>query len=718
MGSRKVRIGIDVGGTFTKAVAIDDASLEIVGVVTTPTTHDAAEGVARGVVTVFDRVLRDHEIAPGDVKFLAHSTTQATNAMLEGDVAQVGIVGMGQGLDGLRARGQTRLEKIELAPGRFLKSVHTFLPTDAALTEEGVRGAIGQLQADGARVIVAAEAFGVDDPTREELVVNTARGMGLLGTGTHEISKLYGLKVRTRTAAINASILPKMLETADMIEGTVRQAGIQAPLMIMRGDGGVMDAAEMRKRPVLTMLSGPAASVAGALMYLRVSDGIFFEVGGTSVNIGVIRHGRPMVKHVELGGHSTFINSLDIRVLGVAGGSMIRLADRSVADVGPRSAHIAGLPYAAFAETAEMAGARLVLLEPRKGDPADYAAIETASGKRFALTNTCAANALGICQPGNYSYGNPEAARLAFAPLAEALQCSVAEAATRVLTVASDKVIRVIEALIAEYQLDRRTLALIGGGGGATSLIPFTSRRLDLPYQIAEYAEVISSIGVALAMVRDFVERTVVNPTREDVLRIRREAEELAISAGADPATVEVVVDIDTQKHRVRATAIGATEMRAHDVTQKSVPLAECLSVAAKSLQVLVERVQIHAQTGGNLRVLGTEIRQGGFLGLFASVARPVRVVDAAGVIRLSLGHAAVVSTSVGALATDLPHHVEHQTRYNEAGRLVPNTFLLYRQRIVDLSGLNSADQIAAMAEVETGGLPPEEPAVMLFTQV
>src|SRR4029078_6728761 len=114
--------------------------------------------------------------------------------------------------------------------------------------------------------------FGVDNTSSEELVRKLGGEAGLLTTCGHEITRLYGLTVRTRTAVITASILPRMIATARMTEASVREAGITAPLMIMRGDGGVMNIDEMRRRPVMTMLSGSGLEVASTAAQLGCSS--------------------------------------------------------------------------------------------------------------------------------------------------------------------------------------------------------------------------------------------------------------------------------------------------------------------------------------------------------------------------------------------------------------------------------------------------------------
>jgi N-methylhydantoinase A len=711
--TKTYRIGIDVGGTFTKAVLIDNQTFEVVERYSVLTTHSDARGVAKGVIEVFRNVLERSRVAPTDVVFLAHSTTQATNALLEGDVAGVGVIGMASRVEALLARGQSSIKEIELAPGRHLRPGHRFLTTDA-VSEASVRTAIEELRAEGAQVVVASSAFGVDDQSGEELVMRVAQALGVPATGGHEISKLYGLTTRTRTAVINASILPKMIATADMTQASVREAGIQAPLMIMRGDGGVMDIHEMRRRPAVTMLSGPAASVAGALMYLKISDGIYFEVGGTSTNIGVIRNGRPTIKYARVGGHDTYVNSLDVRVIGIAGGSMVRVRGNAISDVGPRSAHIAGLPYSAFAAPEDIQDPQFELFRPKDGDPDDYVAIRTASGTRYAITNTCAANVLGYAKPGWHAHGNAESARRAMAPLAQRLGASVEEAARQILQTASRKVIPVVDSLLVEYALDRDQAVLVGEGGGAAALIPFVAERMQLSFKISQDAEVISSIGVALALVRESVERVIPNATPDDLQRIKREAFDAVVKLGAAPENVEVTIEVDAQTQRVRATAMGASEMRAQDLL-KDVSEDQARSIAAKSMGLPEADVRLVAATD-QMRVFQGQVEERKWR-FFKTRRSPVRAIDREGVIRIQRSDALVVGASAANGLDQLKRVWEDVTIYNGDSVITPDVFVVTGRRVVDLSGVSALDQALAIGRSELEGLAPETPVALISVQ-
>lgn len=708
--ARAYRIGIDVGGTFTKAVLIDNATHDVVGRFSVLTTHSDPRGVAKGVVEVFRTVLERSGVDPKEVIFLAHSTTQATNALLEGDVANVGVIGMATRVESLLAKGQSTMKPIELAPGRFLKPLNRFISKEA-LTEQTGRKAIEELKGEGAKVIVASSAFGVDDSEAEETIRGLAVQAGLAATCGHEITKLYGLTTRTRTAVINASILPKMIDTAVTTEASVREAGIQAALMIMRGDGGVMDIAEMRRRPAMTMLSGPAASVAGALMHLRVTDGIYFEVGGTSTNIGVIRNGRPTVKYARVGGHETYVSSLDVRVIGIAGGSMVRVNDGKLVDVGPRSAHIAGLPYAAFAEPDDIVDPVIELFRPKPDDPADYVSVRSATGTRYAITNTCAANLLGYAKPGLHAHGNPESARRAIAALAGMIGKSVEDTARAILDIATDKVIPVVDDLMAEYKLDRDQAVLVGEGGGAAALIPHASSRTGLHHVISKDAEVISSIGVALALVRDVVERVIPNPTPEDIRRIRREAFEAVVKLGAAPENVEVTIEVDPHTHRVRATAMGASEMRTRERTNE-VGEIEAKEIAAKAMGVDPERVTLAAATP-RMRVFQGEVEERSWR-IFKKRRSPVRAVDLDGVIRVQRSHSVVRAGSAGTGFADVRRLWEDTTIYNGDSVITPDIFVIIGSQIIDLSGANSVDQALAITRSGFDGLVDSDPVALI----
>lgn len=700
--SREIRVGIDVGGTHTKAVAIDNATHEIVGQSIVMTSHDHELGVAAGVIECFKNCLTANGIKPDDVVFIAHSTTQATNALLEGDVAKVGILGMGPGgLGGILSKKQSAVPDIDLGTGRKIEINHTYLPVKKA-DDKGIEGAVEQLRDGGAQVLVASQAFGVDSNDDEERVRVYAEKNGMMVSIASDISKLYGLTSRTRTAAINASILPKMMNTANSTESAVQSSGINVPLMIMRGDGGVMDIGEMKKRPVLTMLSGPAASVIGALMYLRASNGIYFEVGGTSTNIGVIKNGRPAVEYAVVGGHRTYVNSLDVTVLGVAGGSMVRAANGKLVDVGPRSAHIAGAKYAVYTPLEEIDEPELEFFAPKAGDPADYVRIRLASGERVTITNSCAANILGYVKDGDYSQGNVESARICMKPLADYLGVSIEECARQILAKSCEKVAPVITGFAEKYKIEAEQISLVGCGGGASALLPFTAETMKLNYSIPEYAEVISSIGVALAMVRDVVERVVPNPTGADIVDIKKEAKTLAIKSGAVPDSIEVQIEIDPQTNKITAIALGSTEVQTTDLL-KACDEKEAKTLAAASMNLTES--DLECPISNDLFYVFTAVK---------NQKTQLRLLDKKGFIKVQRGDAKAVTFTGEVWEEEVEKMWNSMLSYKNEMERTPDLYLCIEGKVLDFANTISLEQLKIIMGTEFVGLAPEESVILI----
>jgi N-methylhydantoinase A len=701
--SGALRVGIDVGGTFTDVVIVAAETRALVARIKVPTTHGAPEGVAAGIVAGLARALATPGVDASRIAFIAHSTTQATNALLEGDVAAVGIVGL-HGRFGLLARQQLRVPPIRLGPGAALAPDIAFARADDAAA---IECAIAALVARGAEAIVASEAFGIDRPLGERRAVTAARARGVAATSGHEVATTYGLRARTRTAVLNAAILPRMVRTARMTAEAVARAGIAAPLMIMRSDGGVMEVAEVARRPILTMLSGPAAGIAGALMHENVTDGIFIEVGGTSSDCSVIRRGQPQMRPARVGGHRTMLRTLDVRTLGIAGGSVVRMATdtRGIAalrGVGPRSAHIAGLGYACFAAPDEFTRADVTFVAPAPGDPADCLAIACRSGGRFALTPTCAANVLGYVPAGDFAdagVAGVAAARAAFALAGARFGCAPEALARAILERATETLRATLDELIVDYDLARGRVELVGGGGGAAALVPFVAERLGFRHRLARDADVISPLGVALALVRDVVERTIVAATPDDVVRVRREAFERVVAAGAAPELVEVTLEIDARRNLVRATASGATAAVANPQTWTRASDAERAAAAERALP----NARFAFACGDfALYVAG----HGDATGVCA--------VDARGIARLVLPRATLRLTNVAGAERELTRLLDDATAFGDVGRALPEVLLVYAARVVDLGTLADAAQVVALAGEELRGLDGPSPVTLL----
>ncbi|MFI5416703.1 MAG: hydantoinase/oxoprolinase family protein [Nitrososphaerales archaeon] len=692
MSQRRIRIGIDVGGTFTKAIAIDIKTGQIIGKSTTPTTHKAQKGVSEGIVLALSQLVGESKIELSEIELIAHSTTQAINALLESDTAKVGIIAMGVTPEKGDVIKRTNLHDITFNSDQSLKTEHIFLDTSHLISEKEVRHAIDALKDRGAKVIVATEAFGVDDPSNEMFVMKNAMQGNMPATASHEISGIYGLEIRTLTAAINASVLPKTFEVANFVEEAIRNAGVTAPLMIMKGDGGVTNMDTFRTKPILTILSGPAASVAGALLYLKVTNGIFVEVGGTSTNICIIKNGKPEIRYVTIKDHPTCIRSMDVRILGVAGGSMIKIKDGRVWKIGPRSAHIAGLKYACFADPDILKKGKIVTIKPKENDIESYVAIKC-DDETFAITNTCAANALGMIEKDDYAFANQSSAKIAMELLGRELKVTGPEAAMSVIQTASFEITKAISKILKEFKMEKEKTQIIGGGGGASVLVPFVAKQLGVPYKKAEHAEVISSIGVASSMIQEEIEHTISNPTPEQISEMHKKIHAIMIDRGAVPESILINSEYISEKSLLRVSATGNVELDSTENAKNIFTLDEALSRASEMMEVSRDLVELSFETDHYFVFTGHVSEKK----LFSKKNRHhVLVLDRFGRMKLSHKNAKIFQGGKISILEELDDFLE--SRNND---IAPQVYLLNNLKLVDFSSLTSASHILNAVQQE-----------------
>ena len=318
------------------------------------------------------------------------------NALLEGDVGRVGVLGIGSQPDLRAARKRTRVGSVALAPGHSLETEHAFVDVTRGIDQDHVDAALETLAAAGCASIAVSGALAVDEPGARAAggaMRTDTRAPGLRRPRSDRRLRPRDAHGQRRRQREHSSRRPA--------DGIPRRAGARGrrtrraaarPPRRRRRD-------ERRRLPPPAVLHDrlrvlPRAS-RRRLHQLGLADAIVVECGGTSSNVSVVKGGRPVVRSLRVMGRPTCVRAVDSWVVGAAGGSMALLKRRSIDQTGPRSAHIAGLPYACFADPSELVGAQLELVAPRDGDPELYACVR-AGGKLYALTVTCAANALGL----------------------------------------------------------------------------------------------------------------------------------------------------------------------------------------------------------------------------------------------------------------------------------------------------------------------------------
>ena len=667
-----LRVGVDVGGTFTKAVAVSAHPVELRAQAVVPTSHHEPTGVAHGVAEALGELFAELGDERDSVQLVAYSTTQAMNALLEGDVARVGVIGIGAAPELRRARKRTRIGAVKLAPGRSLHTEHEFLDATRGLDERAVDAALERLKAAGCPAVAVSGAFAVDAPEQERAVAGRARELGLHSCAGHELTGTYGLETRTVSAAINASILHVIDRTATVVERVLADAGLDVPLLVLRGDGGAMSLSAFRRAPSLTIGSGPAAGVAAALHELAIGNAIVLECGGTSSNVSIVKGGQTALRTLRVMGHPTAIRSVDSWVVGAAGGSMARVRRRRVDDAGPRSAHVAGLPYACFAEPGVLEGARMELVAPVAGDPEDYAVVETRDGSRYAVTATCAARALGLVE------GEREPALAAFAAIGDATRGSAEDAARSLLNAAVARIAEAVAEAARAHGFGAE-VPVVALGGAGRALAPELARSLGRPCELPPHPEVLSSIGAALSLVRVELARHGGDSGRGAALT--REAERACVDAGAAPQTVRVETRFESREQILRAVATGALALEQGAAGRAAAAPDEQRRAASAALGLDGSALELVAEND--------------FYRVFSGNGTgAVAVVDTHGSVPLARHAKRVIATDPAGLLEELPAALRDTTQNLGVAQLLPRVAVVCGSRLVDLSDARHVEEV------------------------
>ena len=360
-----VRLAIDIGGTFTDATLIDEETggVSIAKVLTTPS--DPSEGFMQAV----ERALAAGGVEAGQVGFVVHATTVATNAIIEGKIARSGFVTTEGFRDLLEIARQVRpslydtlFEKAKpLVPRDRAVTVRERLgPAGEVLTplnEGSVRSAAAILRREEVESVAVCLLHAYVNPEHEQRVgaILAEELPGVPVSLSAEVAPEFREYLRASTTVINAVIRPVVERYLERIEGRLAEAGVKAKLLVMQSSGGVFSSEAARTRPVFMVESGPAAGVI-ASAYLGETLGrpdiLSFDMGGTTAKVGLIQDGRPSVtKDYNVGGHaSAGIGGLslsgypvrtpvvDLVEIGAGGGSIAWVDSGGLLRVGPRSA--------------------------------------------------------------------------------------------------------------------------------------------------------------------------------------------------------------------------------------------------------------------------------------------------------------------------------------------------------------------------------------------
>jgi N-methylhydantoinase A len=448
------RLGVDVGGTFTDLLLFNDGDGRFWRFKTPSTPHDQSEGVMVGV----QAICKLAEIDASEIDVFLHGTTVATNAVLEGKGARVGLV---------VTEGYRQMMQIarSLVPGGLAAWIVWPKPEPMARLEDTVE-IKGRLDADGREVrplddddirtqLRALKAQGIEALTvslinayvdgRHELRVNriAAEVMPDVPVSlSHVVLPEMQEYERTLTTVANASVRPVVGRYVSNLRVRLRDLGMKGRIYLLRSDGGLMSSEAAETQPVSLLMSGPAGGVTGALWVARhagLKNILTLDVGGTSTDVALIENGEPrLTRTTDVGHLSVRVSALDVKTVGAGGGSMAKIPALTKAlRVGPESAGAVPGPvsYGRGGKVATVTDANVVL---------GYLP-ENLLGGTFKLDRA--------------------AARVAVQSVADAVGVDLFEAARGIIDIVNENMFGALRMISVQQGYDPRDFALMGFGG-------------------------------------------------------------------------------------------------------------------------------------------------------------------------------------------------------------------------------------------------------------
>ncbi len=344
-------LGLDTGGTFTDAVLLAGGRRVIASAKALTTPWNLAIGIGKAIRAVLGQL--PSEAGRGDVSLVSVSTTLATNAVVENRFSPVCtlLIGFDDAMverSGIGKRGTGAVVRVR---GGHSATGEETSPLDEAAIAAAVAAHDARIEA-----YAVAANFSVRNPAHELRARHIVRGSSKKPvTCAHELSSKLDAPRRALTAVLNARLTPQIRHLIEALTQVLVEESIDAPLMIVKGDGSLMRADVALEYPVETILSGPAASVVGAGFLTGIGDFVASDMGGTTTDIAVVSNGRPAIRPegALVGGWRTMVEAVDVRTSGLGGDSEVFFDRQTRLRVGPRKAMPLSLLAHTFPRTLE-----------------------------------------------------------------------------------------------------------------------------------------------------------------------------------------------------------------------------------------------------------------------------------------------------------------------------------------------------------------------------